>query len=162
MPAHRRKGKYGPAATRKDGPARAGRPGLGPYRGGRTMLVGGREGNRARRTSHSEPCSGQPLFRGTMLQLQAFMRPRNSSPTTSTDSSVVMNETIPIRRRVLISIFISLSVPISPGPAPARPDSDGQLFAVSGSMICGISVILLAGIPLSSECSRIAASLSAR
>lgn len=40
--------------------------------------------------------------------------------------------------------------------------SADQLFAVSGSMICGTSVIFVIGMPLSSACRRIASSPSAR
>ncbi len=52
-----------------------------------------------------------------------------------------------------------------PGPATAcrHPTLCAcQLLAVSGSMTCGISVIEVTGMPDSSECLRIASSLSAR
>lgn len=45
--------------------------------------------------------------------------------------------------------------------SPGRPRQD-QLLAVSGSITCGTSVIAPTGMPDSSECFRIAASLSAR
>lgn len=50
-------------------------------------------------------------------------------------------------------------------PLKQRVDSaplSGQFAAVSGSMICGISVIRVTGIPLSSACLRMASSLGER
>jgi hypothetical protein len=59
------------------------------------------------------------------------------------------------------------TTPCRPASVCQAPGKTGghrldQLFADSGSMICGISVMVVTGIPLSSAWRKISASLSAR